>query len=551
MTLSRCRELVEIGNRLFSARGSLMSLWQDIAEHFYPARADFTAMRSLGEEFGSHLMTGYPAMQLRELSDQLAAMLRPRSRQWAKLTASSKRINEDTQARQWLEMSSASVHKMIYAAEAQFLRATKIVDRDFAAFGNAVLLPSLNPNRNGLLFRAFHLRDTAWAEDTTGKIECVHRKQKLAAREIVRRFPKTCSAAVREVADKEPYTEFEVRHCVVPADLYYDGADKKKVNRERYPFASFLLDIEHDTILEEIPQRRLGYVIPRWSLEGPFGQYAVSPGVMMALPDGRLMQAMTLSLLEASEKGANPPMVATVEAVRTDMQLYAGGVTWVDREYDERLGEALRPLTQDLRGLQHGMEMLEMVRTQLKEQFYLNKINLPLPEDGREMTAFETRKRIEEYVRGALPLFEPMEVENNGQMMNEVFAIVLDNNGFGPPEAMPDLLRGADVHFEFESPLQATAERAKAQAFQEAAPIVQGAIQLDPNFIHEIDARKAGRDALRGVDVPADWLRDPKQVDAMVAQANKARAQQQKVGQIDQMAEIAKKAAPMVSALNR
>lgn len=551
MSLTRCREICEVGDRLFSTRGTLMSLWQDIAENFFPERATFTTTRSLGDDFAASLMTGYPAMQLRELADQLAAMLRPRTKVWAKLTADNKRVNEDTTARTWLEEKSEVQRKSVYASKSQFLRATKTADKDFSAFGNAVLLPSLNRDRNGLLFRAFHLRDTAWSEDMTGTIDCVHRKQMLAAREIVRRFPKKASPELFDIATKDPHKEFEVRHCVVPADLYYDGADKKKANRKKFPYASFLLDPTNNTVLEEVPQARLGYVIPRWSLAADFGQYGVSPGVMLALPEGRLMQTMTLSLMEASEKGANPPMVATLEAVRTDMQLYAGGVTWVDREYDERLGDALRPITQDLRGLNHGMEMLEQVRTTLKEMFYLNKINLPPANETGEMTAFETRKRIEEYVRGALPLFEPMEVEYNAAMMNEVLQVMLENNGFGPPESMPDVLRGADVHFEFYSPLQQTAERAKAQAFQEAAPILQGAMQLDPTFVHNVDVTKAGRDALRGIDVPADWLRDPKQVEQMVAAARKAQAQQAKMGQMDQMAEVAKKAAPMVSALNR
>jgi hypothetical protein len=550
LTLSRCRELTEIGDRLFSARGSLMSLWQDIAENFYPERADFTTTRSLGDDFSAHLMSGYPALQLRELADQLAAMLRPRSKLWAKLTASNAKIDEDTAARQWLEWASERQRKAVYAPRAQFLRATKTTDYDFVAFGQAVLLPTLNTDRDGLLFRAFHLRDVAWQEGRDGQIDCVHRKEMMTVRDMVKYFPKTVAEAVRSMNDKEPYKEFPVRHCVVPSELYDEkDGDKRKINRKRFLFYAVLLDVEHDTILEEVPQPRLGYVIPRWRLGG-FKQYAVSPATMAALPDARLMQVMALSMMEAGEKAANPPMVATADVVRTDFQSYAGGITWVDREYDERLGEALRPVTQDLRGISHAQQMLEDLRELLKEQFYLNKINLP-PAEGREMTAFETRKRVEEYVSRALPLFEPMEVENNAATQNEVFALLLDNNGFAPPEAMPELLRGADVHFEFESPLQATAERVKAQAFQEAAGILQIAIQADPNAIHELDIRKGTRDALRGVDVPADWLRDPKEVDAIIEASNKLREQQQKVGQLDQMAQIAQKAAPMVGALNR
>jgi hypothetical protein len=45
---------------------------------------------------------------------------------------------------------------------------------------------------------------------------------------------------------------------------------------------------------------------------------------------------MTLTLLEAGEKFTNPPMIAVQEAIRSDVAIYAGGITWVDKDYDER-----------------------------------------------------------------------------------------------------------------------------------------------------------------------------------------------------------------------
>ena len=49
---------------------------------------------------------------------------------------------------------------------------------------------------------------------------------------------------------------------------------------------------------------------------------------MAALPDARLLQAMTYTLLEAGEKTTNPPMVVTKGAVRSDVSIFAGGLTW-------------------------------------------------------------------------------------------------------------------------------------------------------------------------------------------------------------------------------
>jgi hypothetical protein len=67
-----------------------------------------------------------------------------------------------------------------------------------------------------------------------------------------------------------------------------------------------------------------------------------------ALAEARLLQQMVLTLLEAGQKAVDPPMVAAQEAIQGGINIYAGGVTYVDAEYDERLGEALRPLQREI-----------------------------------------------------------------------------------------------------------------------------------------------------------------------------------------------------------
>jgi hypothetical protein len=132
-------------------------------------------------------------------------------------------------------------------------------------------------------------------------------------------------------------------------------------------------------------------------------------------PRRALIQAITATLLEAGEKFTNPPMIAVQEAIRSDVAIYAGGITWVDKDYDERLGEVLRPLTQDKSGMPIGREMQNDTRAMIAEAFYLNKLSMSNPKRGKaEMTAFEVGQMVQEYIRNALPIFEPMEMEYNG-----------------------------------------------------------------------------------------------------------------------------------------
>jgi hypothetical protein len=99
-------------------------------------------------------------------------------------------------------------------------------------------------------------------------------------------------------------------------------------------------------------------------------------------------------------------------------------------------------------------------------------INLPEASQGDKMTAYETEQRVKEYIRRALPLFEPMETEYNGGLCEMTWNICMDLNAFGSFEDMPPILASRDIIWQFESPLQAANERVKAEAFQQSAQLL-------------------------------------------------------------------------------
>jgi hypothetical protein len=515
---------------LFEKRGTLLSLWQEIADNFYPERADFTITRNLGSEFADHLMTGFPVMARRELQDSIGAMLRPSSKEWMKvITQDYDEI--DVEARAWLERSTGIMKRAMYDPKAMFQRATKSGDGDYAAFGQCVLSVQLNPKNQTLLYRNWHLRDVAWMEDEIGQVAHVYRKWKPKAIDLFNIFGDNIHTEVKKKLEKEPYCEIECMHCVIPSS-FYQG--KKKF---RQPFVSIFYDVKNMHEMEVTGSWNLIYAVPRWQLVSG-SQYAYSPASVIALPDGRLLQTMTRVLIEAGEKATNPPMVAVMDAIRSDIAIYAGGVTAVDAEYDERLGEVLRPLTQDRSGIPLGLEMQQDVRNMLKEAFFLNKISLPPPE--REMTAFETGQRVQEYIRQALPLFEPLESEYNGAVCELTFDILMRAGAFGSPYELPKSLRGQDIQFQFESPLRDATERAKGQRLLEASQMLAQAASIDQSAVSLLDIKTALRDVFTGIGVPAKWTRSEAKVKEMEEQQQAAIQQQQMLSMLEQGSNVAK-----------
>lgn len=411
----------------------------------------------------------------------------------------------------------------MYDPRSQFVRATKQGDNDFVAFGQAVITADLNAHGDGVLYRAWHLRDVAWCENAELQIDTVHRDWKLEARALKKLFPKTASSKIDDIAKREPWREIRCRHILLPADEY--DLEKPTGNAERFPFVSLYIDVENETILEETPARRSNYIIPRWvTVSG--SPYAHSPTTVTALPDARMLQQMTLTLLEAGQKAVDPPLKATQEGISGAVNTYAGGITWVDAEYDEKMGKALEPIMDVSPGLSWGDAREDKIERLIAEAFFLNVINLPEATGGDKMTAYETQARVEEYIRRALPLFEPMEVEYNGGLCEQTWNIAMDLGAFGPLDDIPAVLRGRDIQWRFESPLQAANDRVKSQAFAQSAQLLAQAAQIDPSVRFDVDVAKAFRDALGGV-APSAWIVPEEQAQAAKQQEAEAQLAQQ------------------------
>lgn len=521
------KSLREQADELFNKRSSLMMLFQETADNFYPERADFTVNRSLGTDFAAHLQTSYPVLCRREFGDQIGSMLRNTAKPWFEMVVRDQpKIDHD--AKKWLQWATGTMRRAMYDPITQFTRATKEGDHDFATFGQCVISAEVM-NYSHMLYRCWHLRDVAWMENEQGDIGFVSRKWKPRARDLVRLFNGKVDQKITRLAEKKPFEECNVYHIVCDADMYDDDARGK-------PRWSIYYDCENNKIIEATPVRSRIYRIPRWQTVSG-SQYAFSPATVAGLPDARLLQAMTLTLLEAGEKIVNPPMIATIDAVRSDMALFPGGATWIDREYDERLGEALRPITIDAKGMPLSQELIRDTRSMLMQAFYLNK--LTLPQRSAEMTAYEVGQRVQEYIRGALPLFEPMEMSYNGGICEETFDSMLHAGAFGSPMDMPKSLSGADIQFQFVSPLHDAIEQSKGQKFLEMKQLLAEAVSVDQNAAAVPDVITAFRDALDGVGVPVKWVRSKDESNAIVRQNNEQIQQQQLLDSLEQSSKTA------------
>ena len=528
--------LLEEATRAFNNKQNWDQLCQEVAHYFYPEKSDFTEDIYIGEEFADHIVDPTTILMRRSLGETFNTMLR--SGEWFGLGLDDPDLMNYTPVRQKLDIMNEIARYMLYAAGSGFKRATSEADHDFVTFGGAVISINLNRLRNGLVFQTWHMRDVAWEEDREGNIERVYRKWHTTAGDLYEQFKKVPGATIpqhvqQSINQGNRDSKVTVYHCVRP--LYDDDAYHPLRNfPHTTPYISIYVDSDAEIIFESA-EIEFPYVIPRWRLVRTWGAYPYSPAAITGLPLGRVLQRMMLTLLEAGEKSVDPPLIATSNVVSGPIDLASRAITWIDDEYDERLGQAIRPL--DLgKNVPLGERMLLDVREIQQEIWYLNRLQLP---DTRNRTAYEVSQIIQEQARQALPLFQPVQDQYNTAILENVVSKGMRLQWFGPDETFPPEMSGKKVEYVYNNPLSAALEQVKVGEFQQTMEIMGGAAQLNPQVAINVDLDKAVREAITATGAPNDWLVPEEQVAQTIAQLQKQQQEMQQMQQMQQMAATA------------
>jgi hypothetical protein len=544
------RDLLDIDRRLFAKKDRVDSINEEISRYMYPERSGFTSTLEEGEEFASHLTDSTPSMVRREFGDQLGAMMRQGD--WYQHKVGNKDVDRDPKARNYLEFMTSVTRSIIASRDSQFSRSAKDGEHDIAAFGMCAVQLCYTKDRSNVMFKTHHLKEIACAEGPEGLIDHVHRKCDMTAQAMAHWFGegKLPEAAKQALKDKNVESTFPVRHIIVPTHLYEP--------HRKFPKGAKWADIyvtADGKILQEMPAFTFDYVIPRLRI-WPHSVYGYSSLALGALPQARMVQRMMATMIEAGELQVAPPIIAVDDAITSPIDFRPSGITYIDAQYDERLGQVLRPLELG-KNVQLGADLLRDARQGLMEAFQINKLAL---NTATAKTATEARMMMENYIRNALPLFDPIESEWTGPLLDTLTQKVMRAGGFGPtmmvgdgmliPEDMPESLYGQDIEFEFKSSLRAARDAKMVEGYKEGLGLLGATAQIDPNAIQEVDLRTSFRDAFGAVSGGrADWLVDPEEAAKARQAAEEKQAQQaalQQAGEGGQVAEQVGKGAQAV-----
>lgn len=442
--------------------------WQEIAEVISPRKLDFVGLRTAGDKRMQKVFdpTGIAANDM--LAAGLHGMATNPASKWFSLRMLGERttsddgddvdINEVPDVQKYMSDVEEVMWQRLYQPGSNFTTALHECYLDLGAFGTAILFVGQRDD-GGLMFESRPLSECIIAENHEGRVDTVFRKSCYTVRQMVQMkeaYKWKISDTVQKLYDDKKFDEsVEVVHVVYPRTEREWG----KKNANNMPWASVYFELKEAHELEVSGFPEFPYLVPRWAkYSGEI--YGRAPG-MVALPDCKMLQAMTLTKIKLLQKAADPPLWLKDDGVVGQTRTVPGGINyWRGNPND---GVMLQPVS--LQGVQFLMQDIQALREQVLRTFYADLLRM---NDRANMTATEVVQRTAEQMRLFGPLIGRLESEMLGPLVERVFGI-LTRQGVLP--VAPEGIQDKEFTVEYVSPI------ATAQKQQSANGIVQ-VIQL-------------------------------------------------------------------------
>ena len=162
MADSNAIELIKRGDRRWAKRQQLDTYRHEIALNFSPIDAEWTESLTMGEDFAAHLIDGTPLLLARDYQQQVAAILRPPSKQWFWRRTSDENINNDPSNRDYLDWRSRQTMRIMYDRPTGIIEALDHTDRFYSLFGDGCASVDVDDLLQTLRINSYHTKDVVW-----------------------------------------------------------------------------------------------------------------------------------------------------------------------------------------------------------------------------------------------------------------------------------------------------------------------------------------------------------------------------------------------------
>jgi len=515
-------------DRLQGQRENWETHWQEVADYMQPRKADVTKRRARGDKRMEQVFDSSPIQAVELLAASLHGMLTNPSTPWFTLRFKDEEIENDDEAKLWLEASTDAMYTAFNRSN--FQQEIFELYHDLITFGTAAMFIEEDDD-DIIKFSTRHINEVFIAENDKGRIDTIYRKFKISARAAIQKFGEAVSADVQTKAKKDPYEEIEILHAVYPRSDF----NPNKKDKANMPFESVYMEYKNGNELSVGGFREFPFVVPRY-LKASNEIYGRSPA-MTALPDVKMLNEMSKTTIKAAQKQVDPPLLVPDDGFLLPVRTVPGGLNF----YRSGTRDRIEPLNIGANN-PLGLNMEQQRRESIRAVFYVNQLMM---QQGPQMTATEVIQRNEEKMRLLGPVLGRLQSELLKPLIDRVFAVLLRNNML--PQA-PEFLSGRDVEIEYVSPLAKAQKSTELQSIMRAVEILGSLANVAPVFDY-VNFDNLVKHLADIVGVPQKILKTQSQVNA---ERQQAQAQQQEMQQMQQLQQVAKAGgdiAPLAKAL--
>ena len=488
-------------DRLRSDRTNWDTMWEELATFLMPGKIDFITTSTRGTKRAAEVYdsTGIHALQI--LSASLHGSLTSPSTKWFGLRFREDELNEDKDAKDWLEQCSKSMFQEL--GKCNFSTEVAECYQDLVGFGTSALqfdVKTKDAQFDGFNFRACHLAEVVIAESEDGRIDTVFRKLKLTARQAYQKFGDDAGEKTLKALEADPDKVFEYVQAVFPREL--KGEPAMVAPPHQRPFACYFISVADKKICKESGYYELPFMVPRWA-KTTGDIYGFGPGCV-ARADIKTLNSARKLAMKAWEKSIDPPLKAMQNGILGKIDMRPSTVTYV-RDMNN-----LEPIV-NATNWNADQLMLGDVRGSVRRIFFSDQLEL---NEGPQMTATEVQVRYELMQRLLGPTLGRLQSEFLNPIVERAFYSMLRGNAL--PE-MPDVLQsqGSDLDIEYVGPLARSQKMEEVTSIQRAVDGIMQLAQVNPEVLDIVNVDKAARTISDRLGAPADMLLGDEQVNEL------------------------------------
>jgi hypothetical protein len=425
---------IKLYEKLQEERTSLESVWQQVVDYVRP-------QRSLNPQNGGNSKEIYDATASRSsemLISGIWSLVNSSAGNWFNLKFSNNELAQNEEALSWLASANKLMKDNLNEASSGFYYKSYEFYADLVCFGTSIFYLGEDITNKKIVYQSEHL-GKVFIHQSYHNIDTIIKSISMNTNQSVEFFGLDKVSSVIRKAYKEGKEDTHIfLHLTIPAKYFND----KLAIMKGMKFSSIYIDIEDKSIVLQSGYYEFPYMIARWYTNSN-QDYGQSPATI-SLPDIKMINAMSKTMLIAAQKQIDPPILAPNEASIQGIKANPGGIIYGG--IDPLTGNQLiKPLITG-GDISNSHELQEQRREAIKEAFYYN---LLLSNYKVNATATEVLTNEEQKLRILGPKIARIQTEFLYPLLKRLFSVMLRLNLFPQP---PCKISALDVEVDFFGP---------------------------------------------------------------------------------------------------